>query len=83
MRELAEELTGAPEELAAAPVGLDSYAALRQRHRLEARAEEEEELFTRVRLSKVRRTGGRGQPLGGLSAEWRKGGEGGVCVGGR
>lgn len=55
VRELAEELAGAPEEvaMAAALPGGDSLAAVRTRHRLEARAAEEEELFTRVRLSKV------------------------------
>lgn len=52
VRELAEEVLGAPEELRASVAGMDSLAALRQRQKLEARAEVEEDLFTRVALSK-------------------------------
>ncbi|KAG2499555.1 hypothetical protein HYH03_002500 [Edaphochlamys debaryana] len=52
IRALQAELTGAPEEERAAVAGLDSAAALRTRARLEARAAVEEDMFSRVPLSK-------------------------------
>lgn len=52
VRELAQELAGAPEELRSAAPGFDTAAALRQRHKLDARAGVEEELLQRVPLSK-------------------------------
>ena len=53
MRELAQELAGAPEEVAADLPGMDTAAAVAARQRLEARAAAEEELMLRVPLSRV------------------------------
>lgn len=53
MRELAQELAGAPEEVTADIPGMDTAAAVAARQRLEARAAAEEELMLRVPLSKT------------------------------
>jgi hypothetical protein len=53
VRELAQELAGAPEEVDALMPGLDSAAATATRRRLEARAAQEEELMMRVPLGKA------------------------------
>jgi U3 small nucleolar RNA-associated protein 3 len=52
MREMAEELAGAPEEVRAEIAGMDSAAAVATRQRLEARSAAEEDLMLRVPLSK-------------------------------
>ncbi|WIA21610.1 hypothetical protein OEZ85_000794 [Tetradesmus obliquus] len=52
MREMAEELAGAPEEVRAEIAGMESAAAVATRQRLEARSAAEEELMLRVPLSK-------------------------------
>ena len=56
LRELAQEVEGAPEEVGAAgaAAGMDSAQARRQLRQLEARAAAEEDLMMRVPLSKVR-----------------------------
>jgi hypothetical protein len=53
MRELAQELAGAPEEVTPDLPGMDTAAAVAARQRLEARAAAEEELMLRVPLSKA------------------------------
>jgi U3 small nucleolar RNA-associated protein 3 len=53
MRELAQELAGAPEEVTADIPGMDTAAAVAARQRLEARSAAEEELMLRVPLSKA------------------------------
>lgn len=53
MRELAQELAGAPEEVTADLPGMDTAAAVAARQRLEARAAAEEDLMLRVPLSKA------------------------------
>ncbi|PSC73947.1 Something about silencing 10 [Micractinium conductrix] len=55
VQELAAEVEGAPEEQRYAAAGLDSAAALRERQRLAAREDVEEELMIRVPLSKEER----------------------------
>jgi hypothetical protein len=52
IRELAEEIRGAPKELRNELPGFDSLAAMKQRQRMEARAAVEEDMMTRVPLSK-------------------------------
>ncbi|MEW5298021.1 MAG: hypothetical protein WDW36_001185 [Sanguina aurantia] len=52
VQELEEELAGAPQELKEHQAGFDSMGAIRSRQQLESRAEAEEELFTRVPLSR-------------------------------
>ncbi|GFH17015.1 Sas10 domain-containing protein [Haematococcus lacustris] len=50
--ELAAEVAGAPEELRTALPGFDSMAAIKTRQKLEARQQEEEDIMTRVPLSR-------------------------------
>ncbi|KAK9829724.1 hypothetical protein WJX72_007528 [[Myrmecia] bisecta] len=69
VQELAQELEGAPEELRAGPAGGDTAGAIRQRHRLEARAAEEEDLMIRVPLSKEERKRVKAQQRAGLSGK--------------
>lgn len=52
MREIAQELVGAPEEVRDELPGFDSAAAIAAQQRLEARSAAEEELMLRVPLSK-------------------------------
>ncbi|GAX72959.1 hypothetical protein CEUSTIGMA_g414.t1 [Chlamydomonas eustigma] len=52
VRELAEEVTGAPRELRHEMPGFDSLASIKQRQRLEARAAVEEDMMIRVPLSR-------------------------------
>eukprot|EP00798_Chlamydomonas_sp_ICE-L_P004178 gene4178-14278_t len=52
LRELAEEVAGAPSERKTELGGSDSYAAIKQRQRLEIRARSEENMMMRVPLSK-------------------------------
>ena len=58
LRELAQEVEGAPEEVGAsgAAAGMDSAVGRRQLRQLETRAAAEEDLMMRVPLSKVCRT---------------------------
>lgn len=53
MREIAQELVGAPEEVREELPGFDSAAAVAARQVLEARSAAEEELMLRVPLSKL------------------------------
>ena len=48
VQELAAELAGAPEEERLAPLGMDTTAALRERQRMAARDDVEEELMVGV-----------------------------------
>uniref|UniRef100_A0A1D2A5Z8 Sas10 C-terminal domain-containing protein n=1 Tax=Auxenochlorella protothecoides TaxID=3075 RepID=A0A1D2A5Z8_AUXPR len=52
LSEIAREVEGAPEELRETLTGMDSAAAVRQRHRLAAREAVEEDLMLRVPLSR-------------------------------
>eukprot|EP00879_Flechtneria_rotunda_P011823 GHRR01012350.1.p1 GENE.GHRR01012350.1~~GHRR01012350.1.p1 ORF type:complete len:590 (+),score=268.47 GHRR01012350.1:166-1935(+) len=67
LRELAEELEGAPEEVREEVPGMDTAAAVAARHRLEARAAAEEELMLRVPLSKQEANKLRAERRAGLS----------------
>ncbi|KAL4853965.1 Neuroguidin [Chlorella vulgaris] len=69
VQELAAEVAGAPEELRAAAPGLDTAAALRERQRLAAREDVEEELMIRVPLSKEERKRLKGHRREGLSGK--------------
>lgn len=53
MQELAQEIEGRPEEVRERVAGLEAAGAIRERLRLEARAGVEEDMMTRVPLSKV------------------------------
>lgn len=55
LRTLAEEIEGRPEEVREDAVRAESQRLLRERARLQARAEAEEDLFTRVPLTKAER----------------------------
>jgi U3 small nucleolar ribonucleoprotein protein LCP5 len=55
IKELANEVEGRPEEVREVVGATESKAMQRDRARLEARAQEEEELFARVPLSRVDR----------------------------
>eukprot|EP00887_Chlorella_sp_A99_P005929 scaffold29.g5929.t1 len=67
--ELAAELAGAPMEERLAPAGMDTAAAIRERQRLAARDDVEEELMIRVPLSKEERKRLKAQRRAGLSGK--------------
>ncbi|PRW45524.1 Something about silencing 10 [Chlorella sorokiniana] len=69
VQELAAELAGAPEEQRMAAAGLDTAAALRERQRLAAREDVEEELFIRVPMSKEERKRLKAHRRDGLSGK--------------
>lgn len=70
IQEFAAELAGAPEERKMGmPIGMDTADALRQRQKLAARAEVEEELMIRVPLSKDERKKLKAQRRAGLSGK--------------
>jgi U3 small nucleolar RNA-associated protein 3 len=70
VQELAAEIAGAPEEVAAgAPLGMDTVAALRQRQKMAARDAIEEELMVRVPLSRDERKQMKAQRRAGLSGK--------------
>ncbi len=70
IQEFAANLAGAPEERKMGmPIGMDTADALRQRQKLEARAEVEEELMIRVPLSKDERKKLKAQRRAGLSGK--------------
>ena len=70
IQEFAAELSGAPEEKKmGVPIGMDTSQALRDRQKLAARAEVEEELMIRVPLSKDERKRLKAQRRAGLSGK--------------
>lgn len=70
VQELAAELTDAPEvQDTGAPLGMDTVIALRERQRLAARDEEEEDLMIRVPLSRDERKRLKAQKRAGLSGK--------------
>jgi len=70
IQEFAAELAGAPEERKMGmPIGMDTADALRQRQKLAARADVEEELMIRVPLSKDERKKLKAQRRAGLSGK--------------
>ena len=75
VRELAAEITGAPEEVRTGPAGLESSGALKVRAKLAAREAVEEDLMLRVPISKeerkkLRREHRKGMAGAGLLAEF-------------
>lgn len=70
VQEFAAELVGAPEERKmGVPLGMDTAEALRERQKLAARQEVEEELMIRVPLSKEERKKLKAQRRAGLSGK--------------
>ena len=67
MRELAQELRGAPEEESLLPVGMRAGLAQRERERWRKRAAQEEDIFRRVDLSKAEKQRARAAERAGLS----------------
>ena len=67
MRELAQELRGAPEEESLLPVGMRAGLAQRERERWRKRAAQEEDIFRRVDLSKSEKQRARAAERAGLS----------------
>eukprot|EP00775_Hariotina_reticulata_P005267 gene5267-5502_t len=67
LREMAQELAGAPDEVTPDVPGMDSAAAVATRQRLEARAAAEEDLMLRVPLSKHEAKQLKAQRRAGLS----------------
>ena len=67
MRELAQELRGAPEEESLLPVGMRAGLAQRERERWRKRAAQEEDIFRRVDLSKSEKKRSRAAERAGLS----------------
>ncbi|KAJ9531936.1 hypothetical protein QJQ45_003641 [Haematococcus lacustris] len=66
--ELAAEVAGAPEELRTALPGFDSMAAIKTRQKLEARQQEEEDIMTRVPLSRDQVKALKAQRRAGMTA---------------
>ncbi|KAK9817376.1 hypothetical protein WJX74_000184 [Apatococcus lobatus] len=67
LQELARDIEGAPEELRESVPGEDTARAVRERQRLEARAEAEEGMMARVPLTKRERAGLKQQRRAGLA----------------
>jgi len=82
MAALAAEIAGAPEELRASLPGFDSMGALKTRQKLEARQAEEEDIMTRVPLSREQIKALKAQRRAGFSAASVLGGDFGDEVAG-
>ena len=67
LREMAQELRGAPEEESLLPVGMRAGLAQRERERWRKRAAQEEDIFRRVDLSKAEKQRARAAERAGLS----------------